>query len=51
VIDDYFRDLETFTLHHCATICDFGGWVFSFIIISYGYVSGEAICTSVYIKS
>jgi len=34
-------DLEIFTLHHCAINLDCGGWVFSFIIVCCGYVSGE----------
>jgi len=33
--------LEIFTLHHCALNRGCGGWVSSFIIICYGYVSGE----------
>jgi len=33
--------LEIFTLHHCATNQGFGGWVSSFIILFYGYVSGD----------
>jgi len=29
-----------FTLHHCALNRGYGGWVSSFIIVCYGYVSG-----------
>jgi len=29
----------------------FGGWIFSFIIVYCGYVSGEAVWLSVRIKS
>jgi len=38
-------NLEIFTLHHCTMNSGCGGWV------SYGYVSGEAICPSVWVKS
>ena len=37
-------NLEIFILHHCAMNRSFGGWVPPFIIICYGYASGEAIC-------
>jgi len=43
-------NLEIFTLHHSAMNCDCGGWVLSFIIICYGYVSGEAIFPSLCVK-
>jgi len=33
--------LEIFTLHHCAMNRRCGGWVSSFIIICYGYISGR----------
>jgi len=33
--------LEIFTLHHCAINPGCGGWASSFIIVCYGYVSGE----------
>jgi len=36
-------NLDVFTLHHCALNGSCGGWVSSFIIVYYGYVSGEAI--------
>jgi len=31
--------------------CGCGGWVSSFIIVCYGYVSGEAIYPSMWLKS
>jgi len=34
---------EIFTQHHCALNHDCGGWVSSFIIVCFGYVSGESI--------
>jgi len=36
-------NLEIFTLHQCALHGGWGGWVSSFVIFCYGYVSGEAI--------
>jgi len=36
-------NLDIFTLHHCALSRGCGGWVSSFNIVCYGYVSGEAI--------
>jgi len=46
-------NLEIFNLHlhHCALNRGFGGWISSFIIVCYGYVSGEAISLSVCVKS
>jgi len=44
-------NLEIFTQHHCALNHGYGGWVSSFIIVYHGYVSGEAICPSVWVKS
>jgi len=41
--------LDIFT--HCVLNHGCGGWVSSFIITFYGYVSGEAIFPSVSIKS
>jgi len=43
--------LEIFTLHHCAPNRGYGGWVSSFIVVCYVYVSGEAIYPSVWVKS
>jgi len=43
--------LEIFTLHHCVMNRDRSGWVFSFIIVCYGYVSGETIYPSMWFKS
>jgi len=44
-------NLEIFTLHHCVMNRGYGGWVSSFIIICYGYASGEAIYPSMWFKS
>jgi len=44
-------NLEIFTLHHCAMNRGCGGWVSSFVIVCYGYVSGEAICPSMWFQS
>jgi len=35
-------NLEIFTQHHCAMNRGFGGWVSSFTIVYFGYVSVEA---------
>jgi len=43
-------NLEIFTLYHCAPNWGCGSWVSSFIIVCYDYVSGEAICPSVWVK-
>jgi len=43
-------NLEIFTLHHRTINRGFGGWVSSFIIVCYGYVSGEDICPSMCVK-
>jgi len=40
-------NLDIFTLHHCALNRGCGGWVSSFIIVFYGYVSEEPIFPSV----
>jgi len=42
---------EIFNLHHCAPNRGLGGWISSFIIVYYGYVSGETISLSVCVKS
>jgi len=39
-------NLEIFTQHHCAMNSGCGGWVSSFIIVYYDYVSGEVIYPS-----
>jgi len=44
-------NLDIFTLHHCTLNRSCVGWVSSFIIVSYGYISGEAISPSVSVKS
>jgi len=44
-------NLEIFTLHHCAMNHGCGGRVSSFVIVCYGYVSGQAISPSVGVKS
>jgi len=44
-------NLDIFTLHHRTLNRSCGGWVSSFIIVSYGYVSGETISPSVSVKS
>jgi len=44
-------NLEIVTLHHCAMNRGFGGCVSYFIIVCYGYVSGEAICPPVCVIS
>jgi len=44
-------NLEIFTLHHCALNRGCSGWVSSFIIVCYDYVSGEVICPSTCVKS
>jgi len=44
-------NLEIFTLRHCAMNRGCSGWVPSFIIVCYGYDSGEAIFPSVCVKS
>jgi len=44
-------NLEIFTLHHCAMNRGFGAWDSSFIIVCHGYVAGEAISSSVCVKS
>jgi len=44
-------NLDIFTLLHCALNRGCGGWVSSFIIVFYGYVSGEANFQSVRVKS
>jgi len=44
-------NLDIFTLHHCALNHGCGGWVSSFIIVCYGYVSWEAIYPSMWFKS
>jgi len=36
-------NLEIFTLHHCALNCGCCGWVSSFIIVCYWYVSAKTI--------
>jgi len=46
----YMINLEIFTQLHCM-IRACGGWVSFFIIVCYGYVSGEAIYLSVWFKS
>jgi len=43
-------NLKIFTIHHCAMNPGCGGW-FSFIIVCYCYVSGEAIYPAVWFKS
>ena len=45
-------NLEIFNLLHCCAMnrgCD--GGIFSFIIVCYNYVSVEAVCPSVWVKS
>jgi len=44
-------NLDLFTLHHCAINCGFGSWISSLVIGSCGYVSAEAICEFVHVKS
>ena len=44
-------NLEIFPQHHSALNHGCGGWVSSFIIVCHGYVSGEAIFPSVWVKS
>jgi len=43
-------NFEIFTLHHCAMNRGYGGWVSSFIIVCYGYVSGQVISPPVHMK-
>jgi len=43
--------LVIFTLHHCVLNGGCGGWVSSFSIVCYGYVSGKDICPFVCVKS
>jgi len=43
--------LEFFTPLHWVMNCSFGGCVLSSIIRYYSYVSGDAICSSVRVKS
>jgi len=43
--------LEIFILHHCALNHGCDGWVSSFIILCYGYVSGKAFSPFLCVKS
>jgi len=43
-------NLESFTLHHCVMSRGCGGYVSSFIIVCYGYVSGEDIYPFIWLK-
>ena len=43
-------NLEIFTLHYSAMNRGCGGWISSFIIVCYSYVSEDAIYPSVWLK-